>query len=205
MSYKWLEWAKELQAISQAGLTFSKDKFDLERYERLRELSVEIMSAYTGVDFEQVRNLFANEKGYQTPKVDVRGVVFCENRILMVRELHDDRWSLPGGFCDIGESPKENVIKEIREEAGYEVEAVKLLALFDSDKHPHPPQPYQYYKVFIQCEIIGGEASLGMETKGIDFFSEDDLPDLSLNRNTITQIKRLFEFLRNPEKPALFD
>lgn len=205
MSHKWLEWAKELQAISQAGLTFSKDKFDLERYERLRELSVEIMSAYTGVDFEQVRNLFANEKGYQTPKVDVRGVVFCENRILMVRELHDDRWSLPGGFCDIGESPKENVIKEIREEAGYEVEAVKLLALFDSDKHPHPPQPYQYYKVFIQCEIIGGEASLGMETKGIDFFSEDDLPDLSLNRNTITQIKRLFEFLRNPEKPALFD
>lgn len=205
MSDKWLEWAKQIQAISQAGLTFTNDMYDKERYEQLRTLSIEIMSEYTGLDFHSIRDLFANEAGYQTPKVDVRGVVFKDNRILMVREKHDGAWALPGGFCDIGESPRENVIKEIQEEAGFDVQPIKLLAVFDTHKHPHPPQPYQYYKLFIQCEIVSGEAKLGMETKGIDFFEEDNLPDLSLNRNTETQIKCLFEFLRDPEKPTLFD
>lgn len=205
MSDKWLEWAKQIQSIAQAGLTFTNDMYDKERYEQLRTLSIEIMSEYTKLDFESIRDLFANEIGYQTPKADVRGVVFKDNRILMVREKHDDAWALPGGFCDIGESPRENVIKEIQEEAGFHVQPSKLLAVFDTNKHSHPPQPYQYYKLFIQCEIISGEASLGVETKGIDFFAEDSLPNLSLNRNTETQIKRLFEFLRDPEKPTLFD
>ncbi|GGP12110.1 NUDIX hydrolase [Oceanobacillus neutriphilus] len=205
MSDKWLEWAKQIQAISQAGLTFTNDMYDKERYEQLRTLSIEIMNEYTGLDFQSIRDLFANEVGYQTPKVDVRGVVFKDNCILMVREKHDGAWALPGGFCDIGESPRENVTKEIQEEAGFHVEPRKLLAVFDTNKHPHPPQPYQYYKLFIQCEIISGEAKLGMETKGIDFFAEDNLPDLSLNRNTETQIKCLFEFLRDQEKPTLFD
>ncbi|MDM8099995.1 MULTISPECIES: NUDIX hydrolase [Oceanobacillus] len=205
MSDKWLEWAKQIQSLAQAGLTFTNDMYDKERYEQLRTLSIEIMNEYTDHNFESIRDLFANETGYQTPKVDVRGVVFKNDRILMVREKHDDAWALPGGFCDVGESPKENVTKEILEEAGFHVEAKKLLAVFDTNKHAHPPQPYQYYKLCIQCEIISGEASLGMETKGIDFFAEDNLPNLSLNRNTEIQIKRLFEFLRDPEKPALFD
>ncbi|MEK5105746.1 NUDIX hydrolase [Cytobacillus sp. FSL K6-0129] len=205
MSYKWLEWAKKIQSISQAGLTFSKDVYDIERYEELRNLSAEIMREYTGLELKKIKDLFTNETGYQTPKIDVRGVVFNNNKILMVREKIDDRWSLPGGFCDIGLSPSENIVKEIKEEAGYDVVPAKLLALLDMNKHPYPPQPYHYYKLFIQCEVIGGQARNGLETKGINFYNEDNLPMLSLGRNTDTQIKMLFEFLRNPNKDTIFD
>lgn len=146
-----------------------------------------------------------NETGYQTPKVDVRGVVFKDNTILMVKENMDNRWSLPGGFCDIGLSPSENIIKEIKEESGYVVVPTKLLALFDKNKHPHPPQPYHYYKVFIQCEIVGGISATGIETSGIQFFSENNIPDLSEDRVIESQIKTLFEFSRAPDKETLFD
>jgi ADP-ribose pyrophosphatase YjhB (NUDIX family) len=123
----------------------------------------------------------------------------------MVKEIIDDKWSLPGGFCDIGLSPAENIVKEIKEESGFEVAPVKLLALLDMKKHGHPPQPYHYYKVFIQCSITGGQAQEGMETKGVRFFSEDDLPELSFARNTEAQIRLLFDFLRNPHKETVFD
>lgn len=123
----------------------------------------------------------------------------------MVREKIDDRWSLPGGFCDIGLSPSENIVKEIKEESGFDVVPTKLLALLDMNKHPHPPQPYHYYKLFVHCEIIGGKARNGLETKGIDFYDEDNLPVLSFDRNTETQIKMFFEFLRNPSKNTILD
>lgn len=205
MSNEWLEWAKRIQALSQAGLTFSKDIYDIERYEELRKISVEIMSKYTELEMKKIKHLFANETGYQTPKVDVRGVVFKNQQILMVKENNDNKWALPGGFCDIGLSPSENVVKEIKEESGYDVVPVRLIALLDKNKHPHPPDPYHYYKIFILCEIIGGEATIGIETNNIQFFSENNLPQLSTNRNTESQIKTLFEFLRNPEKETLFD
>ena len=205
MSNEWLEWAKRIQALSQAGLTFSKDIYDIERYEELRKISIEIMSKYTELEMKKIKHLFANETGYQTPKVDVRGVVFKNQQILMVKENNDNKWALPGGFCDIGLSPSENVVKEIKEESGYDVVPVRLIALFDKNKHPHPPDPYHYYKIFILCEIIGGEATIGIETNNIQFFSENNLPQLSTNRNTESQIKTLFEFLRNPEKETLFD
>lgn len=194
-----------MQALSQAGLTFSKDIYDIERYEELRKMSVEIMSEYTGLEMHEIKDLFANESGYQTPKVDVRGVVFRNQQILMVKENLDDKWALPGGFCDIGLSPSENVVKEIKEESGYDVRPIRLLALWDKNKHPHPPEPYHYYKIFILCEIIGGEATVGIETNTIQFFSEHNLPQLSTNRNIESQIKTLFEFSRNPEKETLFD
>lgn len=140
MSNQWLEWAKRIQALSQAGLTFSKDIYDIERYEELRKISVEIMSEYTELGMKRIKNLFANETGYQTPKVDVRGVVFKNEQILMVKESIDDKWALPGGFCDIGLSPTENVVKEIKEESGYDVIPVRLIALLDNNKHSHPPR-----------------------------------------------------------------
>lgn len=205
MSHQWLDWAKRMQALSQAGLTFSKDIYDIERYEELRKMSVEIMSEYTGLEMHEIKDLFANESGYQTPKVDVRGVVFKNQQILMVKENLDDKWALPGGFCDIGLSPSENVVKEIKEESGYDVRPIRLLALLDKNKHPHPPEPYHYYKIFILCEIIGGEATVGIETNNIQFFSEQNLPQLSTNRNIESPIKTLFEFSRNPEKETLFD
>ncbi|MEG0472186.1 MAG: NUDIX hydrolase [Solibacillus sp.] len=205
MSIQWLEWAKRIQALSQSGLTFSKDVYDIERYEELRNISVEIMSEYTELEMDKIKDLFTNETGYQTPKVDVRGVIFKDEQILMVKENIDDKWALPGGFCDIGLSPSENVIKEIKEESGYDVIPIRLIALFDNNKHPHPPEPYHYYKIFILCEIIGGEATVGIETNNIHFFSEHNLPQLSTNRNTESQINTLFKFLRNPKKETLFD
>lgn len=205
MSDKWLEWAKRIQSLSQSGLAFSKDVYDIERYEELRCISAEIMAEYTGLEMKKIRELFTNEVGYQTPKVDVRGAVFKDNKILMVREKIGGNWSLPGGYCDIGLSPAENIIKEIKEESGFEVVSKKLLALLDMNKHAHPPQPYHYYKIFIQCEIIGGQAMPGIETNDISFFSENNLPKLSTNRNTESQIKLVFEFLRNPNKDAILD
>ncbi|MBS4197631.1 NUDIX hydrolase [Lederbergia citri] len=205
MNYQWLDWAQRIQALSQAGLEFSKDIYDIERFEELRNISAEIMAVHTNLEMDKIKDLFTNETGYQTPKVDIRGAVFNDNRILMVRENFDDRWSLPGGFCDIGLSPSENIIKEIKEESGFDVRVVRLLALLDANYHPHPPQPYHYYKIFIQCEIIGGEANCGMETNDVQFFYEDHLPPLSLNRNTESQIKMLFEFLRDPHKQIILD
>jgi len=205
MSTKWLEWAKRIQALSQSGLTFSKDMYDIECYEELRMISAEIMEEHTGVEMQKIKDLFMNETGYQTPKVDVRGIVFKDDTVLMVKEKLDNRWSLPGGFCDIGLSPSENIIKEIKEESGYDVVPTKLLALFDKNKHPHPPQPYHYYKVFIQCEIVGGIPATGIETSGIQFFSENSIPDLSEDRVIESQIKTLFEFSRDPNKETLFD
>ncbi|RLQ97456.1 NUDIX hydrolase [Falsibacillus albus] len=205
MSYKWLEWAKRIQSLSQAGLAFSKNVYDIERYQELRDISAEIIEQYTELDMGKIKELFHNEDGYQTPKVDVRGVVFRDQKILMVKEKLDECWSLPGGFCDIDLSPAENIIKEIKEEAGYDVKAVKLLAVLDKNKHPHPPEPYHYYKLFIQCEVIGGKAEAGLETNEVHFFDEDHLPELSLNRNTDSQIKLLFEFLRSPEKETVYD
>lgn len=205
MSYKWLEWAKKIQSISQSGLSFSNDMYDIERYEELRKISTEIMEQYTDLEMEKIAGLFTNETGYQTPKVDVRGAVFNDDKILMVREKIDDKWSLPGGFCDIGLSPSENIIKEMKEESGYDVIAKKLVALLDMNKHSHPPQPYHYYKIFIQCELIGGQAETGIETKDVQFFSENNLPKLSTGRNTENQIKMLFDFYRNPSKLTIVD
>ena len=205
MSLKWLEWAKRIQSLSQSGLTFSKDVFDLERFEELRQISVEIMEEHTGVEMQKIKDLFAAEKGYQTPKMDVREAVFHQGKILMVRENIDNKWSLPGGFCDVGLSPAENIAKEIQEESGFVVVPTKMLALLDMNKHPHPPQPFHYYKLFIQCEIVGGEATNGVETKGVEFFPEDGLPELSVNRIVESQLQLLFEFERNPTKPTVFD
>lgn len=205
MSMKWLDWAKRIQALSQSGLAFSKDLYDIERYEELREISAEIMAEHTNLEINIINDLFTNETGYQTPKVDVRGVVFKNGKILMVKENIDNQWALPGGFCDVGMSPSENVVKEIKEESNYDVIPVKLIALLDKNKHPHPPEAYHYYKVFILCEIIGGEPATGLETSKVEFFSEHNLPPLSENRNTVTQLKMVFDFLRNPEKEAIFD
>lgn len=205
MSRQWLDWAKRIQALSQSGLAFSKDMYDIERYEELRQISVEIMSEHTDLEIHKIEGLFTNETGYQTPKVDVRGVVFKDGQILMVKEIIDDKWALPGGFCDIGLSPSENVVKEIQEESGYDVMPVKLLALLDKNKHPHPPEPYHYYKIFILCEIIGGEPAVGPETNQVEFFSEHNLPSLSTNRNTESQIRTMFEFLRDPGKETVYD
>ncbi|WP_462406789.1 NUDIX hydrolase [Gracilibacillus sp. Marseille-QA3620] len=205
MDSNWLDWAKQLQSIAQAGLTYSKDVYDMERFEQIREISIEMMSTYTEMDTPIIRELFANETGYATPKVDIRAVVFKDNRILLVKENTDGRWALPGGWADIGLTPREVAVKEVKEESGFEVKPVKLLGVLDKKCHPHPPSPYHVYKLFIQCEIIGGKPTEGIETSAIDFFPEDELPALSIARNTRSQIEMAFRSLKNPEEPVQWD
>ncbi|KZS43881.1 ADP-ribose pyrophosphatase [Paenibacillus glucanolyticus] len=205
MTLKWLEWAKEMQAISQAGLEYTKDVYDKERFEQLRELSITIMQEYTGEGNEMIRTLFASETGYQTPKVDVRGVIFQDGKLLLVKEKADGAWALPGGWADVGLSPSEVVVKEVKEEAGYEVRAVRLLAVLDKKFHNHPPSAFHVYKMFIQCDITGGSAGVGTETSAVGFFHKDELPPLSEERNTKEQLQRIFEFENNPHLPIWLD
>lgn len=205
MEPKWLEWAKQLQSIAQAGLTYSKDVYDIERFELIRNISIEILSQQTELDEAVIRDLFANETGYATPKVDIRSVVFKDNKILMVKENTDGCWSLPGGWGDIGLTPSEVAVKEVKEEAGYDVQVIKLLGVLDMKCHPHPPSPHHIYKMFIQCEIIGGVPKDGIETSAVGFFAENELPPLSIARNTESQIKLAFNYLHNPEKPVYLD
>ncbi|MGO4884422.1 MAG: NUDIX hydrolase [Bryobacteraceae bacterium] len=205
MQPPWLDWSKRLQAIAQSGLTYSTNHYDLERYQALREIAAEIMSAGSGTAIEPIRDLLSAQSGYATPKVDMRAAVFREDRILLVEEREERAWSLPGGWADVGESPSHAVVREVREESGYETRAVKLLALYDRNCHAHPPFPFHAYKVFFLCELLSGEPKLSYETAGVDWFAEDNLPPLSTTRVTAAQIHRLFEHYRNPGWPADFD
>ena len=205
MEPNWLTVAKQLQSIAQAGLTYSKDVYDLERFEQIQNISIDIMTQHTEMDQTKIRDLFANEQGYATPKVDIRAAVFQNGKILMVKENTDNSWALPGGWADIGLTPSEVAVKEVKEESGYDVKPIKLLGVLDKKCHPHPPSAYHVYKIFIQCEIIGGQPAKGIETNAIDFFAENELPSLSTARNTASQIEMAFRSLRNPGEPVYWD
>jgi ADP-ribose pyrophosphatase YjhB (NUDIX family) len=205
IEHKWLDWAKQLQSLAQAGLAYSKDIYDVERFELIRNISVEMLSQQTGMEMTVIKDLFASETGYATPKVDIRAVIFKDNKILMVKENSDGSWALPGGWADIGLTPSEVAVKEVKEESGFDVKAVKLLAVMDMKCHPHPPSPFHIYKMFIQCEIIGGQPMKGLETSAVEFFAENKLPPLSIARNTQAQIEMAFKHLYNPKEPVYFD
>lgn len=205
MAPKWLAWAREIQAIAQSGLAFTQDQFDRERYERLRELASEIFAEHSNTPAEKIVKLFAEQCGYATPKVDVRGAVFRENRILLVREIHDGLWTLPGGWADVNESPASSVEREILEESGFQTRAMKIAAVWDRDRHGHDPHPFYSYKLFFLCELTGGTAQHSIETDGVNFFALDALPPLSLSRITPAQIRRMFEHHQNPALPTDFD
>jgi ADP-ribose pyrophosphatase YjhB (NUDIX family) len=202
----WLKWAKELVAISQNGLTYSDNAYDIERYQAVRRIAAEIMSAQSDLNTETLMAILAREEGYATPKVDVRGAVFRDQKILLVKEKIDGGWTLPGGWADPCQSPSECVVREIREESGYETEARRLLAVYDRSRHPHePPMPFHIYKLFFLCDITGGSPQISHETTAVDFFAEDRIPDLSVSRVLPDQIARMFEHYRNPDLPTDFD
>lgn len=204
----WLTWTRELQAIAQTGLAFNRDPYDRERYERLRTLASEIMAAHTGAPAERIEALFAGEHGYATPKVDVRGAAFDgRGRMLMVREVADGgRWTLPGGWADVNLSAAENVVKEVREESGYEVQVRKLAAVWDRTRQGHPDRVFSCCKLFFVCDVTGGAAATGTETSEVQWFAEDGLPeDLSLGRVLPGQLRRMFAHARDPGLPAEFD
>ncbi len=207
MEPQWIEWAKALQAIAQTGLHFCQSQYDAERYQQIQEIAADIFADHTNTKKEVILDLFSQENGYATPKVDVRGVVFQDSKILLVREVLDNhRWTLPGGWADVNETPIEAITREVFEESGFETQVVKLLAVYDRTKQGHqPPTPYHVYKMFFLCEIIGGEAKPSYETSEVGFFTEDNLPELSISRVLPHQIQRFFEYYRNPNLPTDLD
>jgi ADP-ribose pyrophosphatase YjhB (NUDIX family) len=200
-----LEWARKLQGIAQNGLTFSRDPFDRERYSQLRELAADMLSVELEIPAARARAVWEDERGYATPKVDVRGGVFDGDQVLLVRERSDGRWTLPGGWVDVNDAPSEAVAREIREESGYRARAVKLAALVDKNRHPHPPGVYHIYKLFFVCELTGGSPLTGQETDAVAFFPVRALPQLSTGRVLGPQIERLYEHRLNPGLPTDFD
>lgn len=202
---KWLQWAIELQSIAQAGLTYCKDVYDRERYDRIRDISAEILSEMSDIPTETVKDLFCNETGYQTPKLDTRAAIFNEGKILLVCE-NNGKWSLPGGWCDVNVSVGENTIKEVKEESGLDVKAVSIIAVQDRAKHNRPLYAYGICKVFLLCELVGGSFQKNIETTGFDYFSENDLPELATEKNSAEQIKMCFDAYRKGDQwMTLFD
>lgn len=201
---QWLQWAIELQALAQAGLTYSKDVYDLERFERIRAISAEILSSKSDIPVETVRELFCSEKGYQTPKIDTRAAIFKEGKILLVQE-RDGRWTLPGGWCDVDISVAENTVKEVREEAGLEVKAQRLIAVQDRARHNLPPSAYGICKIFVLCTLIGGGFEENSETIDAGYFALDALPVLSADKTTYEQIEMCFAAAADESWQVLFD
>ena len=189
---KWLKWAVKLQAIAQAGLYYGRDKFDLERYEQIRDIAAEMISYKSEIPVEKVKDLFCNETGYQTPKLDTRAAVFKGDKILLVQES-SGRWSLPGGWVDAGLSVKENTEKEVLEEAGLDVSADRVIAIQDRERHNRPIYAYKICKVFVLCSVIGGKFRPNIETVGSGYFALDELPALSQDKTTTEQVEMCFE------------
>jgi ADP-ribose pyrophosphatase YjhB (NUDIX family) len=206
MDPEWLRWVKRLQAISQDGLTYTRDDYDAGRYEQLQEVAAEILAAHSTGDLGETRELLSLEAGPATPKVDVRAAVFRDGgEVLLVKEPDDGRWSLPGGWADVGESASEAAVREVREESGYRVRAVRLISAYDRDRQGHPSIPYHVYKLVFLCEILDDQPARDTEADGVGFFGENELPELSLSRVTPAQVRRFFEHRRRPDLPADFD
>lgn len=202
---KWLKWIIEIQSIAQAGLTYTDNVYDIERYERLREISALMMSEKSGLNLDKVKGLFRNETGYQTPKIDTRAAIFKDNKILLTHEKNGT-WALPGGWCDVLETIKTNNLKEVKEETGLDVDTVKIIAIQDRNKHNKPIYAYGICKVFVLCNLLGGKFIKNIETTEIKYFSLDELPNnLAEEKTTKEQIEMCFEAYKSSDWEVLFD
>lgn len=202
---KWLELAIEIQSLAQSGLAYTKNVYDIERYERLRDISAEMIGMKTDLEFNKIKELFCNETGYQTPKIDTRAVIFKDNKILLTHE-NNGTWSLPGGWCDVLESVGSNTIKEVKEETGLDVVAKKVIAVQDRNKHNKPIYAYGVCKIFILCNVVGGEFVENIETTEIKYFSLDEIPnDLAEEKNNKEQIEMCFKAYKNENWQTQFD
>jgi ADP-ribose pyrophosphatase YjhB (NUDIX family) len=201
----WLTIAKRINSIAQSGMAFTRDEYDRERYTELLNLSIEIINNITEIDSKKLEFIFNRDIGYQTPKLGVRAVVFKSEKILMVREKMDNKWSLPGGYADTGMSPGETIVNEVKEESGFVVKPLRILGLIDYNKHQNRPFPFDLYNLFMECEIIGGEAQPGLETSDVDFFDRNNLPELSVRRVTREQVLKMFDLHANNQLEPIFD
>lgn len=202
----WKKWAQELQFLAQSSLAYSKDKFDRERSERIRDIACEMLSYKYDLPIEKIKMDFASEIGYQTPKVETRAAIIKDNKILLVKEQLDGKWALPGGYQDVNVSVRENIIKEASEEAGAVVQPLKVIAVLDYNRHHHVNFPLGMVKIFVLCEYINHSFNENTETLGAEFYSLDDLPELSLTRTTKKQLEMCFECYKDPENwDTIFD
>ncbi len=205
MDNKWLIWATELQSIAQAGLAFCENDYDRDRYEKIRNLSIDIMHEYTDIDNDKLKDIFASETGYQTPKIDIRAVVIKDDKILMIKEKADGKWSLPGGWADVNTSVGESAVRESLEEAGAAVIPKRIIAIQLANKHNNPLLPYTIYKIFVECDLIEISFRENTETLGSGFFSPDCLPPLSSDRTTAKQIEMCFNAKKYKVFETIFD
>ena len=202
---KWLKWAIEIQSLAQAGLAYTSNVYDIERYERLREISAEIIEEKSNIGLDKVKGLFCNETGYQTPKIDTRAAIFKDNKILLTHE-NNGTWALPGGWCDVLESVKSNTIKEVKEETGLDVETIKIISIQDRNKHNKPVYAYGVCKVFVLCKVIGGKFVENIETTEIKYFSLDDIPsNLAEEKTNKEQIEMCFNAYKDKNWQTQFD
>jgi ADP-ribose pyrophosphatase YjhB (NUDIX family) len=202
---QWLSIAREMRAMAQTGLAFTADGFDQQRYRRLQELAALLLAQGSSAEHGVLLEMLRQDKGYGTPKVDVRGAAFVGGRVLMVREISDGKWTLPGGWADVNQSAGECVVREIAEESGFTARAVKLAAIYDYQKRNPPPHIDSIYKMFFICDIVGGEARASDETSEVAFFSREELPPLSLGRTTAAQIESMFRHRQQLELATEFD
>lgn len=202
---RWLKWAIEIQSLAQAGLTYTDNVYDIERYERLREIAAEIIEEKSNISLEKVKDLFCNENGYQTPKIDTRAAIFKDEKILLTHE-NNGTWSLPGGWCDVLESVASNTIKEVKEETGLDVETIKIIAVQDRNKHNKPIYAYGVCKIFVLCNVIGGEFIENIETTEIKYFSLDEIPNnLAEEKTNNEQIEMCFKAYKDEKWQTQFD
>jgi len=202
---RWLMWAREIQALAQTGNHYAENEWQRGRYERFLEIAAEIVNTHTKLPFDYVLNNFRMQLGYATPKIDVRGAAFREGRMLLVRERIDGRWTLPGGWVDVGETPSNSVEREFWEETGYRVKAEKLIGVYDANRI-EPLEYYHAFKLIFLCDILGGEARTSNETSDVAFFSKEEIPtNFSEERTGFRHVYNAFAVFRDPTIETIFD
>lgn len=201
---KWIEWAREIFSLSQAGLAYSRNEFDLARYKRLQEITAEMLESQSELSKESVLESLSMQAGYATPKVDVRGAVVCDGKILLIQERTDGKWAMPGGWADLGDAPASVAEREVWEESGYRVQAEKVVAVLDANRI-QPMEFYHAFKIIFLCTLIGGEPRTSNETMGVDFFELDSLPPLSRYRTNEEMLKEVFAHVEDPNRRTAFD
>lgn len=202
---KWLEWARRIQAISQTGLEFAHNEYDIERNKKLADIAAEIISEHSNLNDENLVEIFLNQDGYATPKVDVRTAIIRDGKILLVKEISDGKWSMPGGWADVGDTPADAAVREAKEESGFNVKPVKVVGVYDANRGAGSLELFHAVKIVYLCEIIDGKAAPSFETPEVAFFSLDDLPKLSENRTNERHIEHIKAHLKNPDTPTYFE
>lgn len=203
---KWLEWVQRLQSIAQSGLMFTENPYDRERFKQIIDIAAEMGAYNSDDDVRTVKTFLQQEIGYITPKVDVRGAVFNDDgEVLLVKEARSGKWTLPGGWADVWDTPAQAVEREIYEESGYQTKAKQVLAIYDRDNQGHPNSVLSIYKLYFLCEIVGGEATTSHETDAVEFFAEDNLPEIDTARTLEKHLKRFFQQYREGIQTTDFD